>query len=239
MTEMFVSRLVYHISVFIMIICNLVFLVVTFIHKNKLRRFSLFKVYGIVAIVEDVLALGPAPAQYTHFTMFAFTFIETIAFYSVLYNRTSNNSLRRTLPLLGKIFTIATTLLVLFVFTALEFWATSAVVSYYIVLCNFINLAAALYYLYRLVAFPTEIPLTQDPAFWICVGILVLSALDIPVFLMSSYLEYNDLHWAMRWCYVGNAIAYSFLFICLTISCLKSRDLTELIPGTTTKPRKY
>lgn len=80
-----------------------------------------------------------------------------------------------------------------------------------------------LYFLFESLKNITEMRMIENPHFWVSVGILLMFAINAPLFFLSSLMPDFPLHGI----YILNYMAYTFLFSCLTYAFICQTRLVK------------
>ena len=204
----------------LMMLFNIIFLLVLFTRKARLPYYSLFKFYGFLALMQDVLSILYISRGFLYGTIMMVAFIELAAFYSFFGFYARSEKIKDRIAKTRNIFIICSLLLVPGITLLLPDSYLGLISDYYVVICNLINLVPAFLYVLNFLLQPSGVSLLHQSSFWIYAGILFLNSLEIPLFLTNYYLDSNRIYSFQDYCFTMNFLAYCILFFCFIIGLL-------------------
>jgi hypothetical protein len=231
----------------LMFILNLLFVVLVLKHKLKDRQFRILMVYGIAALIQDLISFWGSLSDYVSvelyndtyvvdkITIIMFILIEFYSFSRFFYYQFEDK------PLQGMIKNISNILTALFPTVSIFLIISSTIalyslISYLSVISSILLLVPCFYYFYLLFTDPPIKNLLIEPSFWITTGIAFLQGLNIPLFLINNFIKHrHESIWIDI--YTINFVAYCFLFILFIIAIIcgsswKQESLHQTTPLT-------
>jgi hypothetical protein len=204
----------------LMMVFNIIFLAIIFTRKRMLPYYPLFKVYGLLALAQDVLSILLFSPNILFGFIMLVAFFESVAFYSFFRFHARSNQIQNRMTMIRNIFIIFSVLLVASTFFLLPASYIRLISNYYVVACNLVNLILAFLYIYNFLLQPSRSSLLHQSSFWINIGILLLNSLEIPLFLSNHYLDSNHIYSFQAYCLALGFLAYCVMFTCFTIGLL-------------------
>lgn len=210
----------------VMVLCNIVFLAIGLRQWKRLGMYWIFIVYGICAIVQDVVALnfiaGAEKEKYGFIwiSIFLFITIEFITFYAFFYSVFKGLRIQKWIQRVGIAY-VCTSFIALFYLLVIRKADGFELIDYYTLSTSFLVLLPAFYYFYYLFILPPTKDLAKDRTFWINVGIIFIQGILIPLYSFEDYIA-NELGvWDKI--YSINYMAYSVMFLLFSVGMLCGR----------------
>jgi hypothetical protein len=215
----------------IMICCNILFLAILFTRKKQFPYFTAFKLYGLITLIQDFLSFFYITSKILYIATIFVALIELISFYIYYSFLIKDLIIQKKIIKAGAIFISVSVLLIIYTIFIVPKSQVNEILSYYVVICNLINVAPAFFFIYHMFLKPSVPSLLRNPPFWIIIGILILNSIEIPIFLIQHYLKSNHMTWLFSIIYSLNYVAYCILFITFSISLLCHNNPKRLISG--------
>jgi hypothetical protein len=215
----------------LMILLNVLFLILAIRLKPGDKKFRVFIVYAIAALLQDVICMGVSLTDLTAFELGIFSFklistatiifiqIEFFIFYRFFNWEFKSKQVQKLAQTSSNIFILLSLLCSLYFIFFTPYKTIHVFLGYLSAISSVLQLILAFYYFYTLFKEPPVKNLLREPSFWIATGIAFVHGLNIPLFLMNDFLmnRFNTLWFHL---YTINFIAYCFLFVLLIISLL-------------------
>ena len=214
-----------------MFILNIFFIIVAAKYSSRELKFRILIYYGIVALFQDVVCTAIILTDYTSFDLgkfgtrlieannIIFIQLEFIAFYRFFYLQFDGKPIQNKIKITCALFIIvAAPGSVYFIFFA-SFHSLHNYSGCLSVTSCLLQIIPAFYYFYTLFRDPPVKNLLRDASFWIVTGIAFFNGLNIPLFLIETYImdQFTPIYLNL---YTINYIAYSFLFVLFIIGLL-------------------
>ncbi|MCS3801059.1 hypothetical protein GGD38_006442 [Chitinophagaceae bacterium OAS944] len=209
--------------VLIMILLNLVFLILAVRFKRRCRLFQVLIVYAVITLLNDFHGLlqpilNPPKHKGINVTVGPYLLAEFVLFYVLFYLHFKQKRIQHiimyTTFTFGAFFVAATAYYFFYGATRVQvrlfegYWSASS---------SLLQIVATIYYYYTILTEPPLENLTRESHFWIFTGIFCVQSINIPLFLIETYLH-NTFPSIFYYLYSINYIAYSFLFLLLILS---------------------
>jgi hypothetical protein len=215
----------------LMILLNILFLILALSVNLSDKKYRIFILYGVAALLQDMISIGISLNDYTAFglgnsterlvyvSIIVFIQIEFIVFYRFFYWQFDGKPIQSKAQLCNYLFislSLVSSLYFIF-FTSNKNLHTFS--GYLSATASVLLLIPAFYYFYILFKDSPVKNLLREQPFWIATGITFLHGLNIPLFLIDTYLLYR-LNTIWLHLYTINYVAYCFLFALFIIGLL-------------------
>jgi magnesium-transporting ATPase (P-type) len=220
----------------IMILLNILFLILALKFNVRDKKYRIFILYGVAALLQDMVNIGVSLTKYTDLetgklgvrlidiAVIVFIQIEFIVFYTFFYWQFEGKQMQKNIKIGGYSIIFLSMLCSLNCIFFMPNNTMHVFLSYFSVSFSVLQLLPAFYYFYILFNDPPVKNLLREPSFWITTGIAFLHGLNIPLFWVDNYvMQLFSPIWLPL--YSINIIAYCFLFVLFIISLLCDKPI--------------
>lgn len=199
----------------ILLSLSLATVIIGYHNRHKFAYLRLFPIYAVASTIQIIISLCciffiiPSYKLIINFSSIAFTIIEFLIFYDLLFHIIRDKFLTRSMEVSRIVFLVLTLCVLL----------TSSFSNVIPLSFNVINLILliipCLFFFYEVFNTSPSIPLSYQPAFWIITGFAFMIICTLPFYLLEKYFFHNMINLYNK----ISALTYAFYCLLFILIC--------------------